>query len=156
MGEHCGSARNGKKYHEAFFVALHCSTRWFDQRYYASALSTKSVNKSRQHRKKFPWENLRDRRESNLEPHGGKRKRYPLCYATPTPQFERMSIEWEKKYKQRDLVFLKVDALEWWKMKKSKKSIEIQKSYRALKMMENRLSFNQILMQLQAISEQSL
>ena len=67
-----------------------------------------------------------------------------------------MRIEWEKKYKERDYVFLKVDALEWWKIKKSKKSIEIQKSYRALKMKENRLSFNQILMQLQAISEQSL
>ena len=43
-----------------------------------------------------------------------------------------------------------------WSDEKSKKSIEIQKSYRALKMKENRLSFNQILMQLQAISEQSL
>ena len=67
-----------------------------------------------------------------------------------------MRIEWEKKYKQRDFVFLKVDALGWWKIKKSKKSIEIQKSNRALKMKENWLSFNQILVQLQAISEQSL
>ena len=61
-----------------------------------------------------------------------------------------------KKYKQRDFVFLKEDALGWWKIKKSKKSIEIQKSYGALKMKENRLSLIQILMQLQAISEQSL
>ena len=67
-----------------------------------------------------------------------------------------MSIEWEKKYKQRDFVFLKLDALEWWKIQKSKKSIEIQKSYLVLKMMENRLSFNQILMELQVISEQSV
>ena len=34
--------------------------------------------------------------------------------------------------------------------------MEIQKSYRAFKIKENRLLFNQILMQLQVLSEQSL
>ena len=67
-----------------------------------------------------------------------------------------MRVESEKMLKQRDCVFLKVDALEWWKIKKSKKSMEIQKSYRALKMQENLLSVNQILMQLQAFIEKSL
>ena len=55
--------------------------------------------------------------------------------------------------KQTDSVFLKVDALEWSKIKKFK---EIQKSYRALKMQESHLSDNQIMMQLQAVAEKSL
>ena len=67
-----------------------------------------------------------------------------------------MRVESEKMLKQWDWVFLKVDALERWKIKKSKKSMEIQKSYRALKMQENLLSVNQILMQLQAFIEKSL
>ena len=50
-----------------------------------------------------------------------------------------MKIEWEKKYKQKYLFHNKVDALEWWKFKKSKKSIEIQKSF---KLWENWFSFN--------------
>ena len=46
--------------------------------------------------------------------------------------------------KQGDCVFLKVDALEQGKIKKSKKSMEIQKSFRASKMLENWLSVNWI------------
>ena len=71
-------------------------------------------------------------------------------------QSERMRVESEKMLKQGGCVFLKVDALEWWKIQKSKKSVEIQKSYRALKMQEIQLSVNQILMQLQAFAEKSL
>ena len=59
-------------------------------------------------------------------------------------------------HKQRDYVYLKIDALEWWKVKKIKKSIEIQKSYRPLKNQENRLLLNQILMQLQVFPEKGL
>ena len=74
----------------------------------------------------------------------------------PASQFENMRVESEKMLKQRDCVFLKVDALEWWKIKKSKKSMEIQKSYRALKMPENWLSVNWILVQLQVFAQKSL
>ena len=44
----------------------------------------------------------------------------------------------------------------WSDEKKLKYSIEIQKSYQALKKQENRLPFNLILRQLQAIPEKSL
>ena len=71
-------------------------------------------------------------------------------------QFEKMRVELEKILKQQDCVFLIVDALERWKIKKSKKSMEGQKSYRALKMQENWLSVNQVLMQLQVFAQKSL
>ena len=67
-----------------------------------------------------------------------------------------MRVELEKILKQQDCDYLIVDTLEWWKIKKSKKSMEGQKSYRALKMQENWLSVNQILMQLQVFAQKSL
>ena len=52
---------------------------------------------------------------------------------------QKIRVESEKMLKQRNDVFLKIDALEWWKIKKSKKSMEIQKSNRAFKFKEKRL-----------------
>ena len=80
----------------------------------------------------------------------------PFVFLLALPLFEKMRVESEKMLKQWDCVFLKVDALEWWKIKKSKKSMEGQQSYWALKMQENWLSVNQILMQLQVIAQKSL
>ena len=53
-----------------------------------------------------------------------------------------MSVELEKILKQQGCVFLIVDAIGEMKNQRSKKSMEGQKSYRALKMPENWLSVN--------------
>ena len=81
----------------------------------------------------------------DLRPHSSS-----ILYWILDTQVERMRVESEKW--QSDYVF----RIMLWSDEKSKiqiKSKEIQKSYRAFKMQENRLSVNQILMQPQAFAE---